>query len=178
LQVTVIPSDYDEDAADNTVASAPLAALAHARGKARLAHAAGPPVLVAADTVVALGARRLGKPRDAQEAAQMLQTLSGREHVVHTGYVVADRTAGREVSGLVSTVVRFEDLDEDDVAAYVATGDPLDKAGGYGIQGLGALLVRSIRGDFYAVMGLPIARVHAALRELGYRILAAESAAP
>lgn len=171
LRVVVVPSSYEEDA---TVAEGDpgKVALAHALGKANLAHADGPRVLMAADTVVAVDSMLLGKPRDAREACRMLRTLSGREHRVFTGFAVVDRAAGTQKSGVESTFVRFADLSEDDINAYVATGDPLDKAGAYGIQGRGALLVSAIRGDFYTVMGLPLARIDAALRELGYDVRA------
>ena len=102
----------------------------------------------------------------------MLRRLSGREHRVFTGFVVLDRGSGSQRSGVESTFVRFADLSDEDIRQYVATGDPLDKAGAYGIQGRGALLVSSIRGDFYTVMGLPLARIGGALRELDYDVRA------
>ena len=171
LHVVIVPSSYDEDPqAGNRDPSE--VALRHALGKANLAQAGGPTLLLAADTVVAVDGTLLGKPRDAQEARRMLRTLSGREHRVFTGFAVLDRAAGKQRSGVESTFVRFADLSKQDINAYVATGDSLDKAGAYGIQGRGALLVTSIRGDFYTVMGLPLARINAALRELGYDVRA------
>lgn len=97
----------------------------------------------------------------------MLQLLSGREHLVHTAFVLAVR--GREqIAERQSTRVRFYPLDADEIAEYVATGEPLDKAGAYGIQGRAAALIEAIDGDFYTVMGLPLARVIRALRRLGF----------
>jgi septum formation protein len=171
LAVTVVPSGYCEEDNVDAAHDPSEIALRHALGKARQASGDGPPVLVAADTVVEIAGELLGKPRDQASAAQMLHKLSAREHHVYTGFVVVDRASGRSHSGVESTAVRFMPLDDDDIAAYVATGDPLDKAGAYGIQGHGGLLVSSIAGDFYTVMGLPLARVGAALRELGYDVL-------
>jgi len=172
LHVTVVPSAYAEE--DNTLTGVAPAdvALEHAAGKAREAAPQGPPVLVAADTIVVVDEELLGKPRDGDEAIGMLHRLSGREHVVHTGFAVLDRARGRTVTGVESTTVRFGRLGDDQIAAYVATGDPLDKAGAYGIQGLGGLFVTSISGDFYTVMGLPLARIGDALAELGYDVFA------
>lgn len=169
LAVEVVMSAYDESA-QTSAGSPDKIALAHALGKARMADATGPPVLVAADTIVALGGDLLGKPRDVGDARAMLRRLSGREHCVFTGFVVLDRSSGESRSGVESTHVRFLPLEPAEIDAYVATGDPMDKAGAYGIQGRGGLLVASIAGDFYTVMGLPLARVGTSLRELGYRV--------
>ncbi len=172
LAVTVVPSAYrEEDNADANARPDELA-LRHALGKAEEAAASGPPVLIAADTVVEIAGELLGKPRDPSDARAMLRKLSGREHRVYTGFVVLDRTSGSSRSGVESTAVRFMPLDDVAIDAYVASGDPLDKAGAYGIQGRGGLLVSSIAGDFYTVMGLPLARVGTALRELGHDVLA------
>ena len=170
LHVVVVPSRYDESAAPIDGRDPMELALAHAIGKANGALADGPPVLVAADTIVDVDGALLGKPRDPADAARMLRTLSGRWHVVHTGFAVTDRARGRIVTGVESSRVRFVDLDDAQIERYVRSGEPLDKAGAYGIQGRGALLVERIDGDFYTVMGLPLARVAAALRQLGFEL--------
>ena len=172
LRVVVLSSGYSEDSNADSGCDPIELTLCHALGKARQAAAGGPPVLIAADTIVELAGQTLGKPRDVKEAAVILRKLSGREHRVYTGFVVVDRSSGRKHSGVESTLVRFVRLSDADIAAYVATGDPLDKAGAYGIQGRGGMLVSSISGDFYTVMGLPLARIGAALRELGYDVFA------
>jgi septum formation protein len=111
-------------------------------------------VIVAADTVVDLDGTSLGKPRDADDAAAMLRRLSGRRHEVHTAMAVAD---GPDViERTATTKVRFAALSDEQIAEYVATGDSMDKAGAYGIQGRGAFLVDRIDGDFYTVMGFPL----------------------
>jgi septum formation protein len=169
LRVVVVPSTYEErdDLASDGLADL---ALRHAVGKAAGADPKGPSLLVAADTVVDVDGIGLAKPQDDADARRMLRTLSGRWHVVHTGFTVVDRSNAKSVSGVESSRVRFAALDDAMIDRYVATGEPRDKAGAYGIQGKGALLVERIDGDFYTVMGLPLARVNAAVRELGREI--------
>lgn len=171
LQVTVLSSAYAERS-ELALAGDPRALVrARAEAKAASAHDGGPPVVVAADTVVCVDGQVLGKPTDASEARSMLRLLSGREHVVHTGFAVFDRSRGRRIVGVESAAVTFLPLDDLRIDAYIATGEPLDKAGAYGIQGLGALLVASVAGDFYTVMGLPLSRIDRAFADLGYHLL-------
>ncbi|MEN8376106.1 MAG: nucleoside triphosphate pyrophosphatase [Gemmatimonadota bacterium] len=125
-------------------------------------------VVLAADTIVVLDGQVLGKPVDERGAVDMLLRLQGRDHVVRTAVAVAD-PAGRVRSGVESTRVVFRAFDEATALAYAATGEPLDKAGAYGIQGYGATLVEAIDGDFFAVMGLPIVRTIRLLEEAGWR---------
>ena len=122
-------------------------------------------VILAADTMVFLDGLRLGKPHSEAEAFEMLSALSGREHLVCTGVTVCrgDR--------LETTAVRFADLTEEDIRRYIATGEPMDKAGAYGIQGLAALFVTGIAGDYFNVMGLPLHLVGEMLRSFGVELL-------
>ncbi len=122
-------------------------------------------IVLAADTVVALDNHILGKPQDKAHAAQMLRMLSGRVHQVYTGYCILKQN--RCEIGVCRTGVEFYPLSETDIESYIATGEPLDKAGGYGIQGLGALLVRGINGDFYNVVGLPVGEISRLLHTFG-----------
>ena len=115
-------------------------------------------LLLAADTAVVVGPRVLGKPRDEESARAMLSTLAGRAHVVLTGIALVDEE-GTLLSGTESTEVEFRPLAPAEIDEYVASGEPFDKAGAYGIQGLGALLVRGIRGDYTNVVGLPVGRL-------------------
>ena len=121
--------------------------------------------VLAADTVVAVDGRVLGKPGDEAEAAEMLAALSGREHTVYTGVTVC--RGGETVTEHEATAVRFRPLTGEEIAAYVATGEPMDKAGAYGIQGYGALLIQGISGDYYNVMGLPVCRLSGMLARFG-----------
>ncbi|MBM6786735.1 septum formation inhibitor Maf [Collinsella tanakaei] len=124
-------------------------------------------LVVAADTIVAIDGELLGKPADAADAHRMLRELSGRTHQVATGVclIVAGDSARTPHSFVDVTDVTFYDLTDEEIDAYVASGEPLDKAGAYGIQGVGGrLLVRGIDGDFYNVVGLPIAKTVRAIR--------------
>lgn len=122
-------------------------------------------LIVGADTIVVIDDIILGKPRDVDDAARMLRMLSGRSHTVMTA--VAARHEGRTVSGVEIVDVTFLPLDDDRISRYIATGEPMDKAGAYGIQGYGATIVRRIDGDYFAVMGLSLVRLVAVLCELG-----------
>jgi len=124
-------------------------------------------LVVGADTVVALGRQVLGKPADAADARRMLAQLSGRRHHVHTAFVVA-RGGTTEVlaEGCNNSAVTFHALSPEVIAQYVASGDPLDKAGGYGIQSGGGVLVAEVIGSYLNVVGLPLARLRAALARL------------
>lgn len=128
-------------------------------------------LVLGADTVVALGDRILGKPKDRAEAIAMLAALQGRWHQVYTGFTLVAPRHDRIVTGHAVTEVKFRSMESFEVEAYVATGEPMDKAGAYGIQELGGLFVSEIRGDYPNVVGLPIASVDAAWRELGWSVL-------
>lgn len=123
------------------------------------------PIIIAADTVVALDGAVLGKPADELEAFKMLSTLSGCRHQVYTGLTVLRGEERYTVSE--ETSVTFRELSSEEIHRYIATGEPMDKAGAYGIQGYGALLVEGIQGDYYNVMGLPVCRLGLLLRQLG-----------
>ena len=124
-------------------------------------------ITIAADTIVVVNRKVLGKPRDADDAARMLALLSGREHVVTTAVAVS---RGKKLRSAVEEVrVKFRRLRDDEIEAYIATGEPMDKAGAYGIQGYGATIVERIEGDYFAVMGLPIVRLIGLLHDVGVR---------
>jgi septum formation protein len=123
-------------------------------------------IVIGSDTVVVVDGDILGKPVNAEDAVRMLMRLKGREHIVVTGIAVVH---GEVVRSHVEQVrVRFRDFDTECARAYVTTGEPMDKAGAYGIQGYGAALVERIEGDYFAVMGLPIARLIVLLESLGF----------
>lgn len=137
-----------------------------AREKARIGAASSSESLViGADTIVVVDGHVLGKPRDADDAQRMLKLLRGRTHVVMTAVAVAfqDRLA----SAVEQVSVTFRELDDSEIEAYIATGEPMDKAGAYGIQGYGATIVNRIEGDYFAVMGLSLVRLVALMAELG-----------
>ena len=119
--------------------------------------------VVGSDTVVALDGKILGKPRSEKEAAEMLRSLSGRIHKVFTGVAIV---CGEKVTSFFEeTEVEFYPLTDQEILDYVATGEPMDKAGAYGIQGRGAVLVKRVNGDYFNVMGLPISKVYRELKD-------------
>ena len=124
-------------------------------------------VVIGSDTIVVVDGDVLGKPADEPEAARMLRRLSGRSHVVMTAVAVAWR--GRMASGVEQVGVTFRALSDDDIARYIATREPMDKAGAYGIQGFGATIVRRVDGDYFAVMGLALNRLVELCARLGLR---------
>lgn len=171
FKLTVVPADIDETRLPEEKPVDLVLRLAKQKAeavRATLGEAPSDELLVAADTIVWMGDKALGKPTDAPDAAAMLRELSGRTHHVSTG-VCAMRLSPKgkaiaHTSFVETTDVTFWELTEAEIAAYVDTGEPQDKAGAYGIQGAGRLLVKSIEGDYSNVVGLPIARL---VRELG-----------
>ena len=167
IPFTVRVADIDE-AMDPT--KSPCDEVARVSCRKALAVERGPEdVVVAADTIVVCAGRILGKPHSREEAVSMLETLSGRHHVVYTGLAVL--RGGETVSDHEATEVRFRPLSREEIAAYVDTGEPMDKAGAYGIQGRGALLVEGIVGDYFNVMGLPVCRLGQILNQFGVKTL-------
>jgi septum formation protein len=169
-----VVSPEEEPVPDGTPAA--TFALTSARVKARAVRRCiearpGPPesvLIIGADTVVCRGRMILGKPVDPSEAAAMLRLLSGRTHRVYTGLCVVD-DQGHELEDCVVTRVRMRLLSSAEIEGYVAAGEPLDKAGAYGIQGLGARFIERIEGCYYNVVGLPLARLCELLEAAGYR---------
>lgn len=122
-------------------------------------------LILAADTVVVLDGQILGKPKDEGDAFAMLSALSGNTHQVFTGIAVLDTKTGQRVTAFETTKVRFKPLSETEIRQYIASGEPMDKAGSYGIQELGALFVEGIDGDYFNVVGLPLCRLGKLLKE-------------
>ncbi len=140
--------------------------------KARVAAAKnGRGIVIAADTIVVFGDTILGKPADASDAGRMLALLSGRMHRVITGLAIIDAETGRTRTAAAITSVWFRDLLPAEISAYVATGEPLDKAGAYGIQEKGALLVKKVEGCYFNVVGLPLSLLGDLLREFEIDLL-------
>ncbi|MFJ7727104.1 Maf family protein [Neobacillus sp. NPDC097160] len=124
--------------------------------------------VIGSDTIVALNGRILGKPADEAEAISMLKSLSGQQHDVFTGVSILSPESS--TTFFEKTEVWFWELTDDEIKAYVQTGEPLDKAGAYGIQQLGSMLVKKINGDYFAVVGLPVARTIRELKKAGYQL--------
>lgn len=162
----VRPADIDESVLPDEAPIPHAERLARAKAHA-LAETVEHAVVIAADTIVVVDGDILGKPRDTAHAAEMLRRLSGREHTVYTAVAVA-RDAHTE-SAVEGVLVTFRALTDDEIEAYIATGEPMDKAGAYGIQGYGATIVERVDGDYFSVMGLGLRRVVELLERVGVR---------
>lgn len=162
IPFTVCPADVDEAMNESLPAHREVARVSIR--KAEATHREPGDVVIAADTIVVLDGKILGKPADRAEAIAMLQALSGRDHQVMTGLTVLQDD--RALTHTEITDVHFRPLTQEEILRYVDTGEPMDKAGAYGIQGFAAPFVESIRGDYYNVMGLPVCRLWQMLQQI------------
>lgn len=161
IDFTIQVADVDEVIEDGAMPYDVVKSLAFQKAKA-VADSNLDCIVIGADTVVALGDKILGKPKDKKDAVDMLKNLSGKSHKVYTGVAII---SGEKISNFYEeTDVEFFELADAEIEKYVATGEPMDKAGAYGIQGKGCVLVKKINGDYSNVVGLPISKVY---RELG-----------
>lgn len=170
LKFEVDPSNYEEDM---TLKMDP-ARLAEqlSLGKAKdVAKRHKNSIIISADTIVAVDNEVFGKPKTPEKAKYMLQKLSGRAHSVITGFTIIDTETNKQISKSVETKVYFKKLSEEEMDAYIATGEPLDKGGGYAIQGLASLFVEKIEGDYFNIVGLPILALTEELKNFGVKIL-------
>ncbi len=166
----VVPSDLEETLAAGSLGAA---AVGLALDKARaVAARVGEGVVLGADTIVVIDGQALGKPAGADEARAMLRRLRGREHEVITGVAVVDAHTGRSEAMAVVSRVRMTEYGEAEIEAYVATGEPLDKAGAYAIQGRGGALVAGLEGSFSNVVGLPLEETARVLAAFGVAVSA------
>jgi septum formation protein len=171
VSITAVAARVDEDSIRRSLSNEGAKprdiadALAEAKAR-KVAQRFPDAVVIGSDTIVVIDGIILGKPRDRADAIAMVTRLSGRTHTVFTAVAVAH--GGVTLSGVESVSVTFRTLDAAQIAAYVDTGEPMDKAGAYGIQGYGATNVERIDGDYFAVMGLPLGRMVGLLRDLGF----------
>ena len=170
LEPEVIASQIDEDSVPGESPEEKARGCALAKASA-VAEKVEDGLVIGADTVVVLGDEILGKPASREEAEEMLACLSGRTHRVVTGLAVGDAGSKRFVLGHETTEVTFRRLTRAEIASYVASGEPMDKAGAYGIQALGSLLVEAIRGCYINVVGLPLARLAKMCEEFDLNLL-------
>lgn len=164
----VVASAVDETPLPGESPTALVQRLADAKAELAAARAVGPAIILAADTVVTLEGHIFGKPRSSDDARHMLEALSGRTHAVVTGVTLIRLPDAERRSFVESTLVHFAQLSSEEVTRYLATGEPHDKAGAYAIQGRAGRYIPRIEGDYFNVVGLPLARVTQALAELGW----------
>ena len=168
----VFPANVDEKSlpAERAEDYVLRVATSKARGVAdRAARDAGPAITIGADTVVLLGNHVLGKPASLEDARWMLRQLAGRTHKVLTGLSLITTPDRREISCVEATNVTFLDLSDEEISNYLASGEPSDKAGAYGIQGIGGRYITRIEGCYFNVMGLPLSRLWSVLRSFGWK---------
>ena len=165
---SVLSSAIDETAYPGEAPHDLVQRLAIAKAELVAARAVGPAIIIAADTEVTLDGHIFGKPRSSEDARHMLEKLSGRTHAVLTGVALVRLPDGERVTFVETTHVHFAKLDEDEINRYLATGEPHDKAGAYGIQGRAGRYIPRIEGCYFNVVGLPLARLTRALTDLGW----------
>lgn len=172
MRFDTVTADVDESVAAGTLPDKAVEMLSRRKGLAvydKLKNELdGDTVIISADTLVALDQKILGKPKDEAEAFEMLSALSGRSHFVYTGVTLIYSGADgvKDMTFSDGAEVFFRDLDPAEIREYIATGEPMDKAGAYGIQERGAVLAERIYGDFYTIVGLPLVRVVTGIKEL------------
>lgn len=170
LNFHVCASDYEEDF-DLSLKPHKLARFLSRKKAEAVAHKYRGAIIIAADTFIYFKNRLLGKPRTGEEAERMLRLLNGNVHSVITGFTILDTENGQIVSKSVVTKVYFRTLDEEEIRTYIRSGEPLDKAGAYAVQGLGAVFIERIEGDFFNVMGLPLSALTESLKKFGVDVL-------
>lgn len=166
IPFTVVPSSIEEklNSKESPETLAKKLALAKARDVAKRHRDA---IIIGADTIVVLGDYSLGKPKDKEDAKKILRLLSGKKHLVITGLAIIDQRLGKTFSKSVVSKVWFKRLTDEQIDAYIQTGESFDKAGGYGIQGEGSLLIEKIEGDYANIVGLPLEVLKKELKKLG-----------
>jgi len=170
LTFTVHSADVEESVEDNLKPAEAVKNLA-LRKAAAVAPNYAQGLIIGADTIVVVDNTILGKPADSEDALAMLLTLQGREHSVYSGYAVMDAATGQTAVDYEHTTVIFRPIAEEEAKHYVATGEPIGKAGAYAIQGLGAVFVKEIHGDYFNVVGLPLFKLAQTLKEFGLDII-------
>jgi nucleoside triphosphate pyrophosphatase len=168
LPFSVLSSAVDESSFPGEAPAALVQRLANAKADLVTARAVGPAIILAADTVVVLDDKILGKPKSKEDARHMLQQLSGRTHSVLTGVALIRLPDGERRQFIESTLVHFRPITEEELSSYLATEEPYDKAGAYAIQGQAGRYIPRIEGCYFNVVGLPLSRVLAELRTLGW----------
>ena len=163
-------ADVDESVSDELSPVEAVCEISKRKAKKIAERHADDEIVISADTVVVIDGRIIGKPRDKQDAFNILKSLSGRTHEVYTGFTVCGK--GVSKTDFEVTKVHFKNLCDEDIKRYIETGEPMDKAGAYGIQQKGNLFVEYIHGDYYNVVGFPISKICVTIKELfGINIL-------
>ena len=169
LPFSILTADIDETVRPELTPAQAVADISARKAAAILRQASEDDLVITADTIVVLDGQIMGKPHSPEEAEQMLSSLSGRTHQVYTAVTL--HSHARQKTEVACTQVTFRPLDPTEIRAYIASGEPMDKAGAYGIQGRGAVLVSHLEGDYFNVMGLPLCTLCRMLRSFGVKVL-------
>ncbi len=164
FEFSILASDIDENEEEYFIPEVHVLELAHKKAE-KVAETINDGIIIGADTIVVLNGKILGKPENAGQAAQMLRELSGKTHIVFTGFSILEKPSGKYVNEYVKTQVSFRDLSEDEINAYIETDSPYDKAGAYGIQDFSAIFVDKIDGCYFNVMGFPISKFYESIKQ-------------
>jgi septum formation protein len=170
LKFEVEPSNYAEDLRSGLSPDELVRSISLEKAKA-IASKHKKAVVIAADTFIVFRGKIMGKPVTEAEARKMLMVLKGKPHSVITGFTILDTDKNKVLTKSVETVVHIKDLTSDEIEAYVKSGEPLDKAGAYAIQGLGSVIVERIEGDYFNIIGLPLSALAEGLKEFGIHVL-------
>ncbi len=170
LQFEIKPSNHDEELQDDLTPHEMARALSLEKARA-VASKNKNAIIIAADTFIVIDEKIIGKPHTDDQARDMLILLNGKSHLVITGYTILDTDDGKLVVRSVETTVHMRGLTPDEIESYIQTGEPIGKAGAYAIQGLGAVFIEGIEGDYSNVVGLPLNDLAASLKEFGFYLL-------
>jgi septum formation protein len=171
LDFIVYPSNIDEKILSEKISPKEFVLKIALEKARRVANIFNEAIIISADTIVVLDGKILGKPKDREDAINMLKRLRGKIHQVFTGIVVWETPTNKYLVRVVKSLVKMRDYSLEEIVNYVNTGEPFDKAGAYGIQGKRALLVEKIEGDYYNIVGLPLASLNLLLKKFGIKLL-------
>ncbi len=167
----IMPASFDEDSVIyNGSCSNYVMELSLGKADVVAKKLGEPSLVIGCDTVVSLDGAILGKPSDYNQAFEMLKMLSGKKHQVYSGITLINTETNKTISDFVLTDVKFSELSKDDINKYIKTGEPMDKAGAYGIQGLGGVFVEEIHGCYYNVVGFPLNKLKKMILEMGVNL--------
>ena len=169
LEFEISPSNYEEDMSLNLSPEELAKVLAFGKAK-DVAESRKEGIVIGIDTFIVFEGKKLGKPKSKEDAFNMLKSFSGKWQEVYSGVSVIDCETKKEINDCEITKVKFRELDDSEINKYVSTGEPMDKAGAYGIQGLGSILIERIEGCYFNIMGFPIYNVYKNLQKLGVNV--------
>ncbi len=168
LDFEVIPSNYEEDMTMKLSPKELAKTLAY--GKAKDVAKRHDGIIIGADTFVVFKGKKIGKPKSEQEAFKMLKSFSGKSHKVYTGIAIINKKTGKEITDCEITTIKFRKMSDEEIKKYIKTGEPMDKAGAYAIQGLGSIFIEKINGCYHNIAGFPIHLTYKNLKKLGINI--------